>query len=324
MPCVDLTPVPPPEEEETVEGCPDPGGYLRVVNVSTKTQLDAAIATALPGDLIILAAGSYVYGSEGFKIHGKNGTMANPITICGPRTAILNAYLWMKSSWWVVRGFRIRGDSPNGQVWGVYQESGGNNRYLGLEVDHQNQEGIVIHNGPSFNNEIAYNFIHDVGQTRADRGEGIYIGDGNWDYVDDGSQQVDDTWIHHNTITNARSEGIELKSGTDGAIVEFNVITNAGHGLVVGSDAPIQVRANNNIIRDNTIVTSPRYGIELWVPAGRESAHGNGNTFQRNSFQGMANNKAFFIQAGHSGNVVCDDNTVTAPVVLNTTTTSCP
>ena len=306
----------------SVAGCPS-SGYLRLVNVSNKAQLDAAKNAALPGDQIRLAAGTYNYTSEGWTL-SRSGTAANPIVYCGPRTAVVNAYAWVRASYVRLTGFRIRGDTPYATVWGIYQTSGGHNVYDHLEVGPQYRSGIVIHDGPSYGNEIAHNYIHDTGVGVANRGECVYIGDGDWDYVNDGHQIVDSTWIHHNTLTNCRAEGIELKSGTSFAVVEFNTITNAGHGLVVGSDAPIQVRANGNIIRDNTITTAPRYGSELYVTPGRESFGGQNNKFQRNHFSGMGNNKAFSLQPGHTGNVYCNDNTYVSPVVANVTTVACP
>jgi hypothetical protein len=302
-------PLPPPTSSE---GCPTTG-YLRLLDVSTSAQLTAAVNGALAGDQIRLAPGNYNYGSGGLKVT-RSGTAANRIVLCGPRTAIVNAYVWVQASYWHVRGFRIRGDTPVGQVWGVYQNIGGNNIYENLEVDHQNQEGIVIHDGPSYNNEIKYNYIHDTGIARADRGECIYIGNG-----DDPTQVVDNTSIHHNRLVNCRSEGVEIKSGSAGNTIEFNTITNAGHGGVVGSDAPIQIRGNDNQVRDNIIDRSPRYGIELWVANAPND--GNNNVFHRNTISSPGNGKAFYFQSGHSGNVAYCDNVAVAPAVLGVSCT---
>jgi len=296
----------------SADGCPD-GGYLRLVDVSTANQLSGAVASALPGDQIRLAPGNYNY-SQGLNVHGRSGTAANRIVMCGPKTAIVNAYVWMQASYWTLTGFRIRGDTPLGKVWGVYQDMGGNNIYDNLEVDHQNQEGIVIHDGPSYNNVVQYNYIHDNGLARADRGECIYIGNG-----DDPTQVVDKTWIHHNKLVNCRSEGVEIKSGSAGNTIEFNTITNAGHGGVVGSDAPIQIRGNDNQVRDNIIDRSPRYGIELWVANAPND--GNNNIFRRNTISGAGNGKAFYIQSGHAGNVVYCDNVAVDPGVLGVSCT---
>ena len=295
-------------------GCPE-GGYLRLVDVSTATQLSAAIAAALPGDQIRLAPGNYNYTSSGGLPITRSGTASNRIVICGPRTAIVNAYIWVKASYWHMRGFRIRGDSPARMVWGIYQTIGGNNVYDSLEVDHQSQEGINIHDGPSYNNVISNNYIHDCGQVRLNRGEGVYLGNG--DTVD---QIVNNTWVHHNRIVNCASEGIEVKAGTSGQIIEFNTIINAGHSGGVGSDIPIQIRGNNNIIRDNTIIGGPRYSIENFAdtPTG-----GMNNLYERNTASGAGNNRMFSFgtNAGSplTGNIVKCTNVASSPMVLNAT-----
>jgi len=293
--------------------CPSTG-YTRLVEVNTAPELTAAVNGALAGDQIRLAPGNYNF-SDAVRLT-RSGTAANRITLCGPRTAIVNAYVWTQASYWHVLGFRITGQGPyTNKVWGVYQNMGGNNIYESLEVDHQNQEGIEIHDGPSYNNVIRYNYIHDTGRVRANRGEGIYLGNG--DTVD---QIVDNTWVHHNTIVNVPGEGIEVKAGTSGQIIEFNTITNAGYGGGVGSDVPIQIRGNNNIVRDNTIIGSPRYSIENFAdtPTG-----GMNNLYERNTASGAGNNKMFSFgtNAGSplTGNVVKCSNVAVAPMVLNVT-----
>jgi nitrous oxidase accessory protein NosD len=57
----------------------------RTVSVSTSAQLTTALASALPGDLIRLAAGTY----NGAFVLAKSGTAAAPITVCGGVTAVL-------------------------------------------------------------------------------------------------------------------------------------------------------------------------------------------------------------------------------------------
>ena len=58
---------------------------LKIVNVSTQNQLNAAISRAKPGDEIRLAAGTYATGIQIFG--GKSGTASNPITITSQGTS---------------------------------------------------------------------------------------------------------------------------------------------------------------------------------------------------------------------------------------------
>lgn len=76
------TPTPTATPTPTVTPTPTPGGSgypnaLRVVNVSTSAALSSAVASAIPGDHIVLASGNYA----ALKINSKNGTAANPIVI---------------------------------------------------------------------------------------------------------------------------------------------------------------------------------------------------------------------------------------------------
>jgi hypothetical protein len=283
--------------------CPA-SGYLRLVNVSTTSQLLSAVGGAQPGDQIQMATGTYV--TNLLKIT-RSGTAANRITLCGPRTAIINGAISPDpASYWAFRGFRIRGDSPNSQIWGVYQHAGGHNIYDNLEVDHQAQEGIVLHDGPSYGNVVSNNYIHDTGRGSPQYGECIYIGNGTTQ-----DQIVDSTWIHHNRIVNCTTEGIEIKSGTRYHLIEFNTITNAGTARLVGSDAPIQVRGNNTRVNDNTVTNSARYLIELYAD---RAGWASNNAFRRNTLSGAGNGKAFYV--GGSGNVVYCSNVAVSPTAL--------
>jgi hypothetical protein len=304
----------------TVAGCPA-SGYVRLVNVGSVSQLNAALAAAQPGDQIRLAPGTYAYANGAAIVLNRSGTAANRITVCGPRTAITTGGIWRvdyPTKYWHLRGFKIHG---NGAAFtGVWDLGGGRQIYDSLEITGTTQEGLIIKgatapNAPSIGNEVRYNYIHDTGISTNNFGECVYIGDGN-----DPSKVVDSTWIHHNELINCRAEGIELKAGTRFALVEFNRIINAGHGRVVGSDAPIEVRASYNRIFDNVIDLSPRYSIEMFAD---DPKGGMNNTFRRNRASRAGNNRMLGMGTNDgsslTGNTWGCDNVPVDPMVLGLT-----
>lgn len=293
----------------TTQGCPD-AGYLRLVNVASASELATALTNALAGDQIRLAPGNYTFTS-GFTL-SRNGTATSPITLCGPRTAVVypGVYLQMMGSYWVVRGFRLTQG-----LMGVIQNGGGNNTYDSLEIDHTKQEGIHIKNNGSTGNVVRYNYIHDTGLTYPQFGEGIYIGNGS-----DPSVRVTNTWIHHNTVQKTTAEGIEIKTGSDGQLVEFNTVTNAGYANIVGDRGPIMIRSNNNRVNDNTVNQSTNVAIATGTGGGA-GVGGYNNTFHRNVGSNLGANKVFQFDAGLSGNVVYCDNVAVSPAALGVTCT---
>jgi hypothetical protein len=281
----------------TSDGCPTTG-YLRLVSVSTTSELVNAVAAALPGDQIRLAPATYSLGSE-LRVT-RSGTTANPIVICGPRTAVVSGrpILPQAASDVTFTGFR-----RTGGLYGFFQQGGSRVVYEYLEVDHPGQEGIVIHDGPAYDNVVRYNYVHDTGITKTSSGECIYLGNGGT-----GLEIVDRSWVHHNTLVNCSSEGIDNKEGTRDSRIEFNRITNAGWGRFVGGDAPINLNGNNAQVLDNVIEGAPRYGLQIGPVNTTDMA--NGNVLRRNTFSGLGSGyAAIWIQAGHTGNLVYCDNT---------------
>jgi hypothetical protein len=313
MPCVDLTPPPP----SSGAACPE-SGYLRLVNVDNVAALRTALNNALPGDLILIAAGAYNF--TGLIEVGISGTVSDLITICGPRTAIFNgggaAGTWfdITASYVRLRGFRITQTAK-----GIHHVSGSHNIYEYIEADHVNTEAVMIQGDGTTDIELGYLDIHDTGLGAGMElfGEGVYLG------KSDGSHDVSDLLIHHLTVRNTTTEGVEFKRGVRDSRLEFSSITNAGTLNSAGSRNPIQVRGSNNDIFDNTIDTAPSVAIGIGTGDG-VLTDGNNNTAGRNTASNIASGKMFFIGSGHTGNVVCDDNVAVAPVVIGVPTTSCP
>lgn len=84
--------------------CPN-SGYLRLVNVSTQTELNNALSSALPGDQIQIASGTYTGNTN----LNKNGTSANPIVICGNGNVTLKGQFASTGDYIIVNGLVFEG-----------------------------------------------------------------------------------------------------------------------------------------------------------------------------------------------------------------------
>ena len=81
--------------------------------MSSASELTRALAAARPGEEIVLAAGTY----DGNFTASHSGTPAAPVTLCGPRSAVLDGGSISRgytlhldhASWWRVEGFTVEG-----------------------------------------------------------------------------------------------------------------------------------------------------------------------------------------------------------------------
>jgi hypothetical protein len=298
-------------------GCPV-SGYLRLVNVSTVSQLQAALAASLPGDQIRLAAGTYSTASV--YVLNRNGTLANPTVLCGPRTAIIRGAVIRvdyPTVYWTVRGFKIDGNRV--AFTGIWDQGAGRNIYDDLEVTNTTQEGIMIKGSsvaPSMGNVIRYNYVHHVGVTVPKFGECIYLGDGN-----DHLKRVDSTWIHHNVVNNCPAEGIELKTGARSSRVTHNTVTTTAYDPETFPSA-VEIRGIGNRVDSNTVNGSGRFLFEVFAD---HVTGGLNNTFRGNTGSNSGNLKMFNrnTNAGSplTGNVFYCSNVAVAPTLLNVTCT---
>jgi hypothetical protein len=278
---------------------------LRTVNVATTAALKAAIESALPGDRIVMASGTYTVGW--YSGITRPGTATNPIVLTGPSTAVLSAStLVVNAGYWIFNGFRITGGEK-----GIFHIGGSYNIYEYLQIDHVNTEGMEIRTAytsiagtPVVGTVIRYNEIHHTGQGAgmATFGEGIYVADPS------GVQLVTGSSIHHNNIHDITSEGIELKGGANNNTIEFNTIS-------VGGPAGITIRGNNNVVNDNTVSNSNFANFTIGTNVAGVLA--SNNLFHRNTGSNYGSyGKMFFVDATASGTqIFCDNKGLTGAVV---------
>lgn len=255
------TPTTPPTSPTT----PPSGGGTRW-NVQDAATLTAALAAVAPGDTISLAAGTY----DGAFYATRSGTSAEPITLTGPRTAILTntaggcdpnvpsspagiSYCGYglhlnHARYWHLTGFTVTNSAK-----GIVLDSSGNTIIDGVEVSDIGDEGVHFRAGSS-DNTLQNSLVHDTGLTQPGYGEGLYFGSAksNWPkYGENGSgpDRSDNNKALHNTFHSIAAEHIDIKEGTQG-LVQGNTFTGGVSGEN-SADSWIDVKGNDYTITGN-------------------------------------------------------------------------
>lgn len=266
---------PPPPPSSTARGCPT-SGYLRLVSVSTNTQLASALSGALPGDQIRLAAGTYASGRS----FSRSGTAANPIVLCGVIGAapILTGGQWNHTASYVTLTGLVFSGAPTESVNLVYVHEVNNVVFTGNEIRNGRYNAGLSVDGVH-HMTISYNYIHDNGSNDPSHHHGVYFktttGPGNviannvishnvargLTLHDNTNVGVHDVLVTHNTIVNNGSNGFLINNG-DRNIVANNVIAFNGD-VNVQKQIRIVVGANNQIRNNLTYSTTASLaGIE--------------------------------------------------------------
>ena len=293
-------PLPPPV---SVASCPG-AGYARLVAVDSPSRLDAAVSAAEPGDQIRLAPGTY-----GRVRITRSGAADRPITLCGPRTAVLDGGTTLSgyvlhldgASYWRVLGISV----TNGQK-GVMLDSAHGNLLEGIEVHHVGSEAVHFRSS-STRDTIRNSHIHHAGQVGdAHYGEGIYIGSSVNNALNDASNDI---VVLGNLIEDVTAEAIDIKEGSRGAVVRGNTIRRTGSGNRSAA-AAIGTRAGNGVFELNTVIPGESLnGFQVYSGGG--SGDGDNNVFRANSITiSSTSANGFSIAPSQTGNVIHCDNVV--------------
>ena len=229
--------------------------------VSTADQLSQALAAAAPGTTIVLAPGDYPGNFQATT----SGTAARPITLCGPRGAVLDGgavqrgfTLYLNhASWWRLAGFSVTGGQK-----GVLADGSNHDLIDGLSVHGIGDEAIHLRDFSS-DDTVTRNVISATGLHSSSFGEGIYVGSAhkNWCRYSgckpDGS---DNNIITDNSITQTTAESIDIKEGTTGGIVSGNHFNGTGMNSS-SATSWVNVKGNNWKISDNTGSQSVQDGL---------------------------------------------------------------
>ena len=278
------------------------------VTARSTEELNAALATARPGDVIRLRPNTVYTGEKG--VTNRSGTKAQPIVVCGDRSAVWTGdFRGDGMNWWVFQGFTIRDAGK-----GFLAKRSSHNRVQGLEIYNVGQEGIHWLCS-SVGNVVQGNWIHDTGTGPfPEFGEGVYLGThpGNLETAcgqstldrSDSNQVIDNRFG-----PNVRSEDVDAKEGTRWGVIARN--RSDGRGKVViptRFSASIKVqqqtqgyRVNRNRI-DGAAATSGGTagdGIQLF---------GSGAVAHRNEVRlGPATGYAIRTKVNGTNTVYCDN-----------------
>jgi len=279
----------------------------RGVRVSTASELSVALAAARPGETIMLAAGTY---RGKFKVT-TSGTPSAPITLCGPRAAVLDgggidsgyAFHLDYASWWRVEGFTVEGGQK-----GVVADHASHDLLDGLYVHGTGDEAIHLRDFSSYDT-VSHNIVRDTGLLVAFYGEGIYVGSAheNWcRYSGCQPDASDYDSIIGNDISDTTAENIDIKEGTVGGFIIGNHFD--GTGMVASAATSwVNVKGNDWTIEDNTGINSIGNGLSVHQVY---PGWGLRNVFRANQLSVNGPGYGIYVQSKHLNTVVACDNTV--------------
>jgi hypothetical protein len=296
----------------------------RVVAVRNSTELAAALANAQPGDEIRMANGTYA----GKFVITRSGTAAQPITLTGSRSAVINGQgtsngrtVQLQANNWRLTGFTI----TNGQK-GIMALGAHNTVIDGVRVHRIGDEAIHFRDN-STDNTVQNSEISDTGLREPGFGEGLYFGQARSNWVNEQPDRSDRNKAINNRIgPNVRAEHLDLKEGTTGGEVRGNVFDGTGMSGANFSDSWIDAKGNGYRIVGNRGSVSRLDGFQTHIIL---AGWGRDNVFSGNTADVRASGFGFSIQRDGgtpAGNVVCTNNTVTnaGAGTANVPLSSCP
>jgi hypothetical protein len=233
---------------------PAPAAPIRIVKVATAAGLQQALDRARPGDAIELADG--VYEGRFVISEAMNGTAEHPVLLRGSRKAILDGgaittgyVLHIQASYWIIKGITLRNGLKGIMADGIHYTTIDSVLVTGI-----GEEGIHLRKFSTYNSIQRAEITH-TGLKTPDYGEGIYIGSAknNWAKHAGGlPDRCDSNSVLHCIIGPAvAAECIDVKEGTTGGIIRFNVFDAAGITGANSADSWMDVKGNAWIIADN-------------------------------------------------------------------------
>jgi parallel beta-helix repeat protein len=314
---------------------PNAAPGTRAVQVSTGAQLSAALANARPGDTISLAAGRY----DGAFFATASGTANAPITLTGPRSAVLSnsgggcdphvpsspkaiSYCGFglhlnRVSYWQLKGFAVTNSAK-----GIVLDGSSHNVIDGVEVSKTGDEGVHFRTSSS-DNVLQNSAVHDTGVKQPGFGEGLYFGSAksNWSkYGENGGKGPDrsdrNQAVNNRFGPNVAAEHIDIKEGTVGGAVRGNTFDGRGMSGANFSDSWIDVKGSGYTLTGNHGTNSGgKVLVDGYQVHQIVSGSGCGNVFRGNDSDlgggsGYAINVTSQPKCSGSPNVVFSSNTV--------------
>jgi hypothetical protein len=302
-PSPDASPSDQPTAGATGVACPATGPQ-----VADATSLEQALTSATPGTVIRLAPGMY----SGQFVASVSGTERAPITLCGPREAVIDggnikkgyAFHLDRASWWKLGGFSVQ-DAQKG----VVTDHVSHVLISGLFV-HQIGDEAVHLRAASSDNVVENLMVRDTGHLNTKFGEGIYVGSAhsNWcTYSACAPDTSDRNVIRGNDVAQTTAENVDIKEGTTGGVIAGNKFSGVGM-VESAATAWVNVKGNGWTITGNTGDSSIGDGFQVHEVY---TGWGEHNVFHGN--HANVNGPGFGIYVQHSSlaTLVACDNTVT-------------
>lgn len=302
------------------------------IAVSTAAQLTSALASAKPGDTIVMRDGTY----SGRFNSTRSATAQAPITLTGSRNAIIDGgslgsgytfSLGTKNSNSSVSHWRLVGFSLTGGQKGIMFDNVQKSIIDNVSVRNIGHEGVHLRNFSS-NNTVQNTTITKTGQNDQRYGEGVYVGtaQSNWDTFSQGKpDRSDGNQLLKNTISYTGAESIDIKEGTHGGIIHGNTLDGRGMCYDTSADCNfadslVDMKGEGWTIAANSAskvrVTWKGSGVESdafqvhVISQGASEGSGNNNSFMDNKIDDVAG-YGFNIQTKATGVIVDCNNTVT-------------
>lgn len=249
------------------------------VYVETAEELQTALRDAQPGDEIILTGLSYegiasaeASGSpEAAFYSAQSGTIDKPIrlrnAVAGVRPELggdADAILRLEGDYWRVSNLHLTGGRN-----GLILDGASYNTLNSLAISGVLERGVQMRNGSS-HNILQRSLISDTGSLPAtgqeDRVEAVVIGSAaeDWATAPEGSlNPADDNNIISGNLfgPDVRGETIEVKEGTSGTQIRYNLFNAEGMTPVAEGRSFVVVQGNDVDVAYNTFDNPPGEGL---------------------------------------------------------------
>jgi hypothetical protein len=282
-------------------GCPVSGR-----RATDAAQLRRALASAAPGAVILLVPHTY----SGHFVASVSGTSAAPITLCGPREAVIDggglqsgyAVHLDGASWWRLVGFTVQGAQK-----GVVTDHANHVLLSGLYVHGVGDEAIHLR---SFSSDDVLDglIVRDTGHLTTKFGEGVYVGSAhsNWcRYTGCAPDASDRDVIRNSDIAQTTAENIDIKEGTTGGVVADNRLSGVGMNPSAAT-AWVNVKGNGWTLSENVGTRSVGDGFQVHQVY---SGWGENDVFRANHATVDGPGFGVYVQHRWLGTVVACDNT---------------
>ncbi|XVS61059.1 cellulose binding domain-containing protein [Actinosynnema sp. CA-299493] len=239
------------------------------VEVSTAAQLQAALAAAVPGQTIRMAAGVY----RGSFAITRPGTAAAPVTLTGPADAVLvndgpsgsapdcptptpgwdpGYGLWLHDApHWNLAGFTVRESKK-----GIVVDNSHHTVIDRVHVHHVDEEGVHFRRS-SADGVLRDSAISHTGLAQPGYGEAVYLGSANSNWSCHGNSggvdRSDRVRVLGNRIgPGVTAEHVDVKEGTFDGVIRGNAFDGAGISGQNSADSWVDVKGIGYTIEGNT------------------------------------------------------------------------